>query len=54
MSIQNCLSEEQIEQIRAVAEPKAIQIAKAAGVDWNILPLNEQEARIVTQANKMQ
>jgi hypothetical protein len=53
MSMQNPLTDEQRERIRAEAKPKAIQVAKEAGVDWNSLPLSETEPRIVTQANKM-
>lgn len=52
MQTRNSLSEKEIERIRAEAEPKAMQVAKEAGVDWDSLPWNEKEARIVTQAKK--
>jgi predicted secreted hydrolase len=48
------MSEEQKEQIRAAATVEAIRVAKEAGTDWNSLPLNEKEARMLTQLHKME
>jgi hypothetical protein len=41
------------EEFRAAAKAKAIEVAKKDGADWNSLPLNEQEARILTQGHKL-
>jgi hypothetical protein len=53
MPIPNHFTEEQKAQIRAEAKPTAMKLAKEAGIDWNSLPLNETEARIVTQVNEI-